>query len=137
MLDPNDLRSVMAAEGNGEDFFSSWLPCSVLRGTLGVWCGYVGVDKRHPLHGVEYGEGFCPVVHGGLTFYGLRKNRGPLWWFGFDCGHLGDIIPEFVFSGNLRTYGYESLYRTKSYAIDQTRNLAKQIEEHAELMNNA
>jgi hypothetical protein len=30
--------------------------CRIMRNRFGVWCGYVGVAKAHPLHAVEYGQ---------------------------------------------------------------------------------
>lgn len=32
------------------------LACLAVRGPLGSWCGYVGVGKAHPLHGIGYGD---------------------------------------------------------------------------------
>lgn len=69
----------------------SGLPCLIVRGPSGVWCGYVGVPEGHPLFKVEYDDigggwgdlieaaftgGIRPKdvevdVHGGLTFSGL------------------------------------------------------------------
>lgn len=58
-------------------------------------CGYVAVPPGHPLHGQDYDK---PDVscHGGLTYassgdnYPVRGEGNDLWWFGFDCHHLGD-----------------------------------------------
>jgi hypothetical protein len=61
------------------------LPCLIVRGPVGSWCGYVGVTKNHPLYGVSYsqcpqacGEDWCDHrpestlnAHGGITFAGL------------------------------------------------------------------
>ncbi|MBY0561549.1 hypothetical protein [Hyphomicrobium sp.] len=37
-------------------------------------------------------------AHGGITWTGkLQEARAPFadhWWFGFDCGHAGDYVPE-------------------------------------------
>ena len=53
---------------------ASGLPCLLVRGPLGAWCGYVGVPAAHPLHGVHYDSVYelCKWddVHGGLTFSG-------------------------------------------------------------------
>lgn len=32
------------------------LPCLLVRGPHGALCGYVGVPKGHPLHGIDYGQ---------------------------------------------------------------------------------
>lgn len=59
------------------------LPCLIVRGLVGALCGYVGVTKCHPWHGLDYDQCLigevCPdwcehtpghllSVHGGITF---------------------------------------------------------------------
>jgi hypothetical protein len=91
------------------------LDCMLHRGSLGGWCGYVGLPPGHPFHGMNYdavdelSEGSLEV-HGGLTFsdtcrpseagpqYGIchieQPGRpDPVWWLGFDCGHFMDKMP--------------------------------------------
>ncbi len=69
---------------------------------LGTWNGYIGVPEGHPLFGASYRD---IEVHGGLTYAGDRvpagmSNGSPAevfaghWWFGFDCAHAGDLIPQ-------------------------------------------
>jgi hypothetical protein len=111
----------------------------------GHWCGYVGLPPEHACHGVDYdrvdvvGEEYGPDVHGGLTFSdhcqeGDDESRGichvPLdgrpdtvWWFGFDCAHLGDLSP-----------GYSRLipspseeYRSLPYVRGEVASLAGQL----------
>lgn len=61
-------------------------------------CGYVGVPEKHPAHGQDY-DHVDAEVHGGLT-YGDSNKEYPIpdetnrWWFGFDCAHLGDDMPN-------------------------------------------
>lgn len=82
------------------------LPCLVVRGPGGSWCGYVGVAVGHPLYGVAYSDCYhgdkCPEpkgdgsyrycdhrpesfleVHGGITFAhhcsDLSKERWEEW----------------------------------------------------------
>jgi hypothetical protein len=83
-------------------FEGAGLPCCALRNPeMGFWCGYVGLPRSHPLHGLHYDDPMVDVyVHGGVTFAGeraqLRAWRGGQddgWWFGFDCGHSQDLIP--------------------------------------------
>tara|TARA_X000001316_G_C915429_1_gene29905 strand:+ start:545 stop:934 length:390 start_codon:yes stop_codon:yes gene_type:complete len=66
--------------------------------------GYVGVQKGHPLYGIDYNQLFEKVsVHGGLTFSGHIKSfssdvNNPnwldegFWWIGFDTKHTGDTL---------------------------------------------
>ena len=77
----------------------------IVRNTLGNLCGYVAVNNDHPWHGVEYdniegGDGGYIDCHGGLTYsadnhkvIGIKGEDG-LWWVGFDCAHLGDLVPK-------------------------------------------
>ncbi len=69
------------------------LLCRFLRHPLGFVCGYVGVPRNHPFFGDEYHAHEELEVHGGLTFSGELFGR-ELWWFGFDCGHARDMLPD-------------------------------------------
>jgi len=86
-------------------------------------------------------------VHGGITFsesaladgrtwngkkcekfYGNESDN--LWWFGFDCGHSGDLIPTksvFNNTGEQLLINNNEIYRTKEYAINETKALADQL----------
>lgn len=85
--------------------------------------GYVGVPKEHPLYGKDYSEMFDLDVHGGLTFSGNAERDclagTDLWWFGFDCAHLGDGTSS------------ESYYpqRSKCFVEHNCENLAEQLAE--------
>ena len=41
--------------------------CTMRRGPLGSWCGYVGINGNHPCAGQKYDE-IDAYVHGGLTY---------------------------------------------------------------------
>ncbi|WP_178914064.1 hypothetical protein [Furfurilactobacillus rossiae] len=59
---------------------------------LGHLCGYVELPSKHPYYGSDYED--IPVdVHGGLT-YAMQNEE--YWEIGFDCAHLGDIIPGLI-----------------------------------------
>jgi len=69
-------------------------------------CGYLRVEKGHPLHGLNYDDERVPNdVHGGWTFSAATpsfiNDDGEGWWFGFDCAHVGDKIPGIASLGNL------------------------------------
>lgn len=87
---------------------------------MGFRNGYVGVDKGHPLYGIDY-PGLCDCIriHGGITFSGVMPwaNSEGLWYLGFDCAHLDDT-PDLVhhekylaqfedFSGEVLSVPYE------------------------------
>jgi hypothetical protein len=105
------------------------LPCAIRRNECrGHLCGYVGVPKTHPLHGVSYREPEVDV-HGGLTYSEIKADaRLPkgYWWFGFDCDHGGDLAPRAVEKypalGNER-----DIYRDFAYVTKETERLAKQL----------
>jgi len=118
------------------------LACMVRRGPLGVWCGYVGVDRTSPLFGRSYHDlSPEPDVHGGLTFaeacdgdeeHGICHvpepgEPEPLWWFGFDCGHAFDLSP--VVSGMFETVLGDVVYRDLAYARAECEGLAAQLVE--------
>ena len=58
-------------------------------------------------------------VHGSLTYAGERE-PGKTWWFGFDCGHAGDLSPGRGVDG-------DGIYRTLTYARAETERLADQL----------
>jgi len=133
------------------------LPCIIKRGPMGAWCGYVGVSKNHPAHGMDYSEEGSLEVHGGLTFAGACQEHGEgeeadaichvvedgeddnVWWLGFDCAHGWDLIPRMK-ATHKRLYeetGDElwndlhnpraETYRDQAYVTAEVRSLAKQL----------
>lgn len=124
------------------------LPCMVKRNHFGAWCGYVGVEEGHPAY--EADEFTLDVnVHGCLTFGGMCSS-GPepssichvpapgepdrVYWLGFDCGHLGDVMPNDPMrqADDLRDSNYErdpwpSSYRSLAYVKEECLSLAYQL----------
>jgi hypothetical protein len=102
------------------------LQCLVIRGPSQYLCGYVAVPKWHLLYGnLDY---FGPKldVHRGVTW--LADHAGDckepdLWWIGFDCAHLGDLVP-----GNTILYGRgNAVYRDFAFVKEECRRLAEQL----------
>jgi hypothetical protein len=115
--------------------FATWI------NQMGYRTGYVGVPKDHPAHGLDYypeGDGEVEAavrkidVHGGLTYadgknnYPLEQNPEDLWWFGFDCAHLGDApipgytpYPEYM----------DGITRSLQYVQQECENLAQQLKD--------
>ena len=68
-------------------------------------------------------------VHGGITYareYAPKKeDEDDLWWFGFDCGHYGDLSPAYdgMFS--------DGVYRNFEYVKNECISMAKQLERFA------
>ena len=109
------------------------LDCMMLRNGSGAWCGYVGVPEYHDMHGVEYYKDDNLTflsVHGGLSYSAGcsghichlgDEETGHVWWFGFDCGHSNDRVPN----PGMWTANYSwSEYRTKEYVISEIQQLA-------------
>lgn len=122
--------------------------CAIRRTELGCLCGYVRVPCNHPWHNKKYfgknrqshaRDGVRPDslinVHGGITFSGKpsRETGGKFrgHWFGFDCAHYMDIVPELVrlagkngwsiFEGNT----YKDIAFVKTECADMARQLKK------------
>lgn len=107
---------------------------------MGFRCGYVQVPQNHPLHAVEYmqktealprdadGDRIAPEihfdVHGCITYSDdhcptMEPEEGE-WWFGFDCGHVGDATM-------LSLPGSGDVKRSLEYVVGQCEKLARQI----------
>ena len=142
------------------------LVCLIVRNQFGAWCGYVGVDGNSCLYGEHYDDlrnkfGQRVDCHGGLTYadesgdadfesIGIGSiNHIPesgesytLWWFGFDCSHLGDLYPlhmeyamkeYFAIAEDILGTGMNDdngdKYRDMEYVKSHVTNLARQIHE--------
>lgn len=114
-------------------------PCHVGRSsfTMGNLCGYVSVSMSHFDYGKDYDDVYVDV-HGGLTYSGrpiAPKSwimLGDCWEFGFDCAHLGDLVPGMeAFQRKLlhpKPRGVPSgEYRTVKYVQEECRRLAQQL----------
>lgn len=122
-------------------------PCVMRRGSMGAWCGYVGVPPGHPWHGKDWGS-IDVEVHGGLTYaekcnewIGVCHVPAPgesdnFWWVGFDCAHWMDLNPvQEALRSQLNMPAYErpeefrDVYRTLAYVKAETEDLARQAKE--------
>ena len=149
-------RSWPSGPWDGEPDKMQWpdaetgLPCLAVRHQhSGHWCGYVGVSESHPLHGKNYSDDDLNLdVHGGLTFSDIcqpvdDESRGichvpdanepdHVWWFGFDCAHLGDATPldaKYALEGGSVFSGPGDTYKTLNYVRAECAKLAKQLVE--------
>lgn len=95
------------SEPDREEFKHAGLDCLIQRNRWGVWCGYVGVPKGHPVYGKGYDDPKVEdiSVHGGLTYsaecsghicHVTEDADDKVHWFGFDCGHAGDYNPGMI-----------------------------------------
>lgn len=83
------------------------LVCVALRDmTLGIWKGFVGVDKSHPFFGQSVEEilktppmlDAFVAVYGGICTAGhlpdkYEEDAKKLWWIGVETSHGGDLFP--------------------------------------------
>jgi hypothetical protein len=123
------------------------LDCLMVRNHMGALCGYVGVQPGHKWHGKDWDEVEPhPYVHGGLTYAAFcmeGAEDGPgvchvpepgrpanVWWLGFDCAHLGDLMPRYM-EDDMRDIAPSlcegSVYRTFEYVRGECAKLALQI----------
>jgi hypothetical protein len=103
--------------------------CLLRRNGQGAWCGYVGVEAGHVLHGSKGDRGWS--VHGSVTFTGpmcgsdsieiMTASLDPeTWWFGFDCSHWQDYGPK-------TRQGDPGGYKDLGFVRCECKNLAAQI----------
>lgn len=118
-------------------------PCLAVRSKLGNWCGYVAVAPGHPCYEMDYKDAYklgLDEIHGGLTYsrhcqkdkeHGVchvqpEGEEDTAWWLGFDCAHMGDLVPGM--DGAMRDPVYNS-YRDIDYVEQQITALASQLVE--------
>jgi len=116
---------------------STGLDCMIVRNLdLGNLCGYVGVPLNSKLAGIDYQE-LDIDIHGGLTYASncqdliCHESNKEVYWFGFDCGHYGDLIPELLKYAKpdrdyLNLFEY-AIYRDFNYVKLQVTYLAQQL----------
>jgi hypothetical protein len=64
----------------------------------------------------------------------ITDKEDHVWWFGFDCVHLGDLAPKMKADLALLGMpkrepipGYEETYKNIAYVTEEVKNLAKQL----------
>src|SRR5665647_530676 len=63
--------------------------CYIARNYTASWCGYVKIEKNHPLWQKDEDDiENCIDVHGGITYSNLKELT-----IGFDCAHCFDQEP--------------------------------------------
>lgn len=73
-------------------------------------------------------------VHGGITYAGYGDGKYPvesnLWWYGYDCGHAGDLpAPDSKLAEIYARSGMdrEGEHRSLDYCIAECESLASQL----------
>lgn len=111
-------------------------------------CGYVRIDRAHPLYRMPYDSQYLYGirVHGGLTYSRnhtvcvltkyLRYDKE--WWFGYDCSHYYDSPDPKLINENNRMYinsvnNSGSSVKSLEFCINQCEKLAKQLKQYENL----
>jgi hypothetical protein len=119
--------------------------CAILRGKLGVWCGYVMIDGHHPAFLKHYSD-VNVNVHGDLTYsesflnlgvfytginneHHFDKEEKATWWLGFNCSHFGDVIPTAGVGSPSYFTGPGRTYKDVHFVRAEVTSLAKQLKE--------
>lgn len=78
-------------------------PLLIVRGRTGCLCGYVGLPKGHPLHGMWQGDrtrftwSESPEeINAAFQCGGVYVPTGEpptCWWLGFHCGAMHELMP--------------------------------------------
>ncbi len=118
---------------------SRGLICLIIRDDDGHFYGYVGVPPNHPYYQKGH-EDVNLYAHGGMNFSGTlqleesqpEENQSgesasenankTIWWFGFHCGHTGDLRP--VVRHQDRN---NPVYRNLHYVMCEIETLADQL----------
>lgn len=97
------------------------LKCEIMRvPKLGHLCGYVELPKNHIWNEfTDENFGFINV-HGGITYC---FQQGGSTIIGFDCAHVGDLIP----SRNYTTFGTQDSYKDIDYVMNECKSLVQII----------
>lgn len=110
------------------------LRCQIRRQPrMGHWCGYVAVERGHPLFGFGYDDAELRAP-GGITYaepcndWVGRKGAGAAWWFGFDCSHCSDQSPGMLaaFRGPMLGAS-DATYKSQEFVYLATELLAEQL----------
>lgn len=99
-------------EPNDERWGTHGLHCRIHRNPYGALCGYVGVPKGHPFHGLWYDAKELKdiQIHGGITFADHVHDEDQSLWF--CCGG--------------------AVYRTIEYVRNEVESLAMQLKRTGE-----
>lgn len=80
-----------------------------------------------------WGDGYAPIsliftAHGGVTFSDAFSGDPEHWYFGFDCGHAGDLQPGMIVHAFDREWMLRTkVYRTMEYVQGECLHLAEQL----------
>lgn len=88
----------------------------------GHLCGYVTVPEGHPWHGK--GDEIDVETHHGVTY---ARAEGSGWRLGFDCAHMGDLMPGVIKLVGRAPRKYET-YKDLPWVMNEVQYLAEQAQ---------
>lgn len=68
------------------------LPCLIVRNRVGGLCGYVGVEGGLTFSG--HCQTHSDAETNGVCHIPDKGEADNVWWLGFDCVHLNDLVPS-------------------------------------------
>jgi len=108
-----------------ENFVYQGYECLLKRNMLGCWLGYVHIPASSVW--AQQQNFMLLDVHGGITYANLLPDQEDIFVLGFDCAHLGDIMPYAAEQGFFDPHASTSTYKTIDYARDALKHMVDQI----------
>ena len=108
-------RSEMSNYTVEKDWFYKDLRCVVIMGHMGFRCGYVGIDKTHPLYGIKYNAEIEITENKKKALLkGEVGKRGVISLFSYSLHEK--ITPEILFDvhGGITFSGEDKIYPVES-----------------------
>lgn len=132
MTTRKELVNILEQEGNEKDFNYKGYGCHIRRvgiPYMGHLCGYIEIPRTHNLYEKDYDTiekiyDYELPAHGSLTFSGYVNNE---YWIGFDCAHVGDLLPMFV-GEDIYTPVKTDTYKTMEFVENNIKEIIDFIE---------
>ena len=130
---------------NSEPDYCRWirngLVCVALRDmSLGIWKGFVGLDKSHPCFGQSVEDVLkAPSmldaflsIYGGICTAGYLPSRyeedaKKLWWLGCETSHGGDLYPLLKTTPDMDIMLSGQTYKDLNFIRRETNKLAMYV----------
>ena len=118
--------------------FALWIdevtlyPCIMRRNQYGAWCGFVGLNERHPWYLIEVDNKCWDYidVHGSVGMASFDKKFDlefvpphRKWWVGFNCSGRYDFSPKIKPDDDTNS----KKYRDADYVKSEVEEMARQL----------
>jgi hypothetical protein len=118
-----------------QEFIYKGFHCMILKHlSLKHLCGYVAVPiKTYNMLSKE--KMFFVHVHGGITCSEIGNDTtfpksfdgSDMWWLGFDCAHIGDLVPSLYEIEHNYPYHDNEKYKNSEYVRNELESMVDQI----------